>query len=128
MFVQFIVNRSNSTLCVCVCIPILVTTFPEWLSGTEPLPHTPGAVRPSTTRGCYSYTVYTGQVEFIANNLGIPVNKIIYWEVNCRFYGRKVCLKAASQRSRKTQSATSKPTINIFKITIFKIPIYPHNL
>ena len=24
----------------CVCIPILVTTFPEWLSGTEPLPHT----------------------------------------------------------------------------------------
>ena len=33
---------------VCVCIPILVTTFPEWLSGTEPLPHTPGAVRPSS--------------------------------------------------------------------------------
>ena len=31
-----------------VCIPILVTTFPEWLSGTEPLPHTPGAVRPSS--------------------------------------------------------------------------------
>ena len=30
-----------------MCIPILVTTFPEWLSGTEPLPHTPGAVRPS---------------------------------------------------------------------------------
>ena len=29
---------------VCVCIPILVRTFPEWLSGTEPLPHTPGAV------------------------------------------------------------------------------------
>ena len=28
-----------------MCIPILVTTFPEWLSGTEPLPHTPGAVR-----------------------------------------------------------------------------------
>ena len=27
--------------CVCVCIPVLVTTFPEWLSGTEPLPHTP---------------------------------------------------------------------------------------
>ena len=25
---------------LCVCIPILVTTFPEWLSGTEPLPHT----------------------------------------------------------------------------------------
>ena len=33
---------------LCVCIPILVTTFPEWLSGTEPLPHTPGAVRPSS--------------------------------------------------------------------------------
>ena len=33
---------------VFVCIPILVTTFPEWLSGTEPLPHTPGAVRPSS--------------------------------------------------------------------------------
>ena len=33
---------------VCVCIPFLVTTFPEWLSGTEPLPHTPGAVRPSS--------------------------------------------------------------------------------
>ena len=32
----------------CVCIQILVTTFPEWLSGTEPLPHTPGAVRPSS--------------------------------------------------------------------------------
>ena len=28
-----------------LCIPILVTTFPGWLSGTEPLPHTPGAVR-----------------------------------------------------------------------------------
>ena len=35
-------------LCVCMCIPILVTTFSEWLSGTEPLPHTPGAVRPSS--------------------------------------------------------------------------------
>ena len=32
---------------MCVCVPVLVTTFPEWLSGTEPLPHTPGAVRPS---------------------------------------------------------------------------------
>ena len=29
---------------LCVCVPILVTTFPEWLSGTKPLPHTPGAV------------------------------------------------------------------------------------
>ena len=33
---------------VCVCIPVLVTTFPEWLSGTEPLPHTPGTVCPSS--------------------------------------------------------------------------------
>ena len=30
-------------MCV-LFIPILVTTFPEWPSGTEPLPHTPGAV------------------------------------------------------------------------------------
>ena len=36
-------------MCVCcVCVPILVTTFPEWLSGTEPLPHTPGAIHPSS--------------------------------------------------------------------------------
>ena len=27
-----------------MCVPVLVTTFPEWLSGTEPLPHKPGAV------------------------------------------------------------------------------------
>ena len=33
---------------VCVCIPIRVTTFPEWLSGKEPLPHTPGPVCPSS--------------------------------------------------------------------------------
>ena len=32
-------------VCLCVSIPVLVTTFPEWLSGTEPLPHTPSAVR-----------------------------------------------------------------------------------
>ena len=30
---------------VCVCNPILVMTFLEWFSGTEPLLHTPG-VRP----------------------------------------------------------------------------------
>ena len=33
---------------VFVCIPILVTTFLEWRSGKEPMPHTPGAVRPSS--------------------------------------------------------------------------------
>ena len=34
-------------VCECVCIPILVTTFPEWLSGTEPLPtHPAPCVRP----------------------------------------------------------------------------------
>ena len=32
---------------LCMCIPILVTTFSEWLSGTEPLPHTPSTVYPS---------------------------------------------------------------------------------
>ena len=32
-----------------VCNPILVTTFPEWLSGTETWPRTPGAVRPSSS-------------------------------------------------------------------------------
>ena len=32
---------------VCMCILILITTFLEWLSGTEPLPHTPApSVRP----------------------------------------------------------------------------------
>ena len=50
---------------MCVCIPILVMTFPEWLSGMEPLPHTPtpGAVHPSSLllypwhlcRGVYSF-------------------------------------------------------------------------
>ena len=35
-------------MCVCACIPILVTTFPEWLSRTEPLLHTPGTVPPSS--------------------------------------------------------------------------------
>ena len=40
-------SRVMNLSCMYVCIPILVTTFPEWLSGKEPLPHTPGAVRPS---------------------------------------------------------------------------------
>ena len=33
----------------CVCNPVLVTTFPEWLSGTEPWPRTHGAVRRSSS-------------------------------------------------------------------------------
>ena len=41
-------TASVQTLSKCVCIPIFVTTFPEWLSGTEPLPRTPSAVRPSS--------------------------------------------------------------------------------
>ena len=35
-----ITGKINPNQFVCVCIPILVTTFREWLSGTEPLPHT----------------------------------------------------------------------------------------
>ena len=30
---------SKTEISVCVCTPILVVTFPNWLSGTEPLPH-----------------------------------------------------------------------------------------
>ena len=32
-----------------MCNPILVRTFLEWLSGTEPWPRKPGAVRPSSS-------------------------------------------------------------------------------
>ena len=39
---------SRDKMTLSECIPILVTAFPEWFSGTEPLPHTPGAVRPSS--------------------------------------------------------------------------------
>ena len=46
--------------CGCVCIPILVTTLPEWLSCMEPLPHTPVAVRPSR---CV-YSVLRAHVQF----------------------------------------------------------------
>ena len=48
-------------VCVCVCIPIFVTTFPEWLSGTEPLPHTPGAVRVRPRHVC---SVLRARVQF----------------------------------------------------------------
>ena len=44
-FCQFFASQLQRTY---VCIPILVTTFLEWLSGTKPFPHTPGAVRPSS--------------------------------------------------------------------------------
>ena len=46
------------TSIACVCIPILVTTFLEWLSGTEPLPHTTGAVRPSSSIAFILYDTY----------------------------------------------------------------------
>ena len=51
MMIVLAYRRQNDTMCVCV--PILVTTYPEWLSGTEPLPHTSGAVRPSSL--CLQY-------------------------------------------------------------------------
>ena len=41
-----------------MCIPNLVTTFPEWLSGTQPLPHTPGAMRPSVLVVFVVFCVY----------------------------------------------------------------------
>ena len=53
-FINFIWNNHECKILFiiqpfkCVCIPILVTTFPEWISGTEPLLHTPSAVRPSS--------------------------------------------------------------------------------
>ena len=40
---------ATSMSCACVCNPILLTTFPEWLSGTQPRPGTPGAVRLSSS-------------------------------------------------------------------------------
>ena len=44
--IKFHLQPSDS-VCVChaVCNPILLMTFPEWLSGTEPWPRTPGAMR-----------------------------------------------------------------------------------
>ena len=54
---NFTVERPSYVICwavttttcrkECVCVFQLVTTFPEWLSSTEPLSHTPGAVHPS---------------------------------------------------------------------------------
>ena len=78
-------NRSCCTS-VCVCIPILVTTFPKWLSDTEPLPHTPGAVCPSICFFiclCYSFALlylfgyYKDRVfpsRMTTNNLISPMN------------------------------------------------------
>ena len=46
------VRPSKNFICVCVCVCMCVYSnsrndVPEWLSGTEPLPHTPAAcVRP----------------------------------------------------------------------------------
>ena len=44
-----IIGELTTDMGFCVCIPVLVTTFPEWLSGKEPWPRTPGAVRPSSS-------------------------------------------------------------------------------
>ena len=44
-------NHLKPILCEtsgCCCIPVLVTTFPERLSGTQPWPRTPGAMRPTS--------------------------------------------------------------------------------
>ena len=46
--VEKILPRKGIIYSLCVCISILVITFPEWLNGMEPLPHTLGAVRPSS--------------------------------------------------------------------------------
>ena len=35
---RLLADEKKKRACVCVCIPILVTTFPEFLSDTEPLP------------------------------------------------------------------------------------------
>ena len=43
-FLKWLRFSCISNMAVCVCVPILVTMFPEWLSGTEPLLHTPGAM------------------------------------------------------------------------------------
>ena len=40
-------EQRNNKRCCC-SNPFLVTTFPEWLSGTEPWPRIPGAVRSSS--------------------------------------------------------------------------------
>ena len=53
--------RDRMTLvCVCVCIPILVMMFPECLSNTEPLPHTPDAVRLSSL--CPGFDTRSGNI------------------------------------------------------------------
>ena len=44
---------------ICVCIPILVTTFPEWLNGMEPLPYTPSPVRASSLCLVFCVHIYS---------------------------------------------------------------------
>ena len=66
--------RCAKCVCMCVCVPILVTTFPEWLSGTEQLPHTPGAVRPSST---FSDTAITDHHSDTTIFLGADI--LVYW-------------------------------------------------
>ena len=47
-----------------MCIPILVTMFPEWLSGTEPLPHTPRTHPAPSVRPCCVCSVLCAHVQF----------------------------------------------------------------
>ena len=44
---SLVVLTTTEFVCVCLCDPILITMCPEWLSGMEPWPCTPGAVHPS---------------------------------------------------------------------------------
>ena len=59
------------TYTVSVCVPILVTTFPEWLSGTVPLPHTP--VRPRCV-----YSVLRAHVQFCRFDKEDAVSDILH--------------------------------------------------
>ena len=74
--------RAKMTLSVCVCTPILVTTFLEWLSGTEPLPHTPGAINNHQYSTLSSCTI-SPLMDIIRSNashstLSVPCDTLIW--------------------------------------------------
>ena len=64
---------------VCVCFPVLVTTFPEWLSGTEPLPHTPEAVS-LWENGKETYTIELGRMTKISTMSLYYGKKIVFFD------------------------------------------------